>query len=285
MLMNRCRVFHSAISVFLTAAVLLSGCASRKNQANIQRLPDSAMEEELEVGRQIHNSILSSFYPYTEPSIVAYVNQIGYSLTPHAERKELPYKFTVLYSDKIYATAAPGGYVYVTTRMLNFLESESQLAAVLAHEIAELQPRDSRFSPAKKFMTEATKTAAMVGPIFGQIGSLAALGFVLLNTATEINKPSLEKRVIKADANALQYMLKAGYDPQGMIDLVYKFAHADPVLMEAFRDYYEGRPISEKRYQKLQAAFEQLPLEGRSFSANAKAYQDVMQPVAQMHRA
>ena len=78
-----------------------------------------------------------------------------------------------LYSEKIYATSAPGGFVYVTTGMLTYLENEAELAGILAHEIGEQQFKDPRFSKIQKGIEHMTHGVALVGPLFGQIGALA----------------------------------------------------------------------------------------------------------------
>lgn len=235
------------------------------------------------IGQQIHSQILSSFYPYTDKKVVNYVTKVGDSLAGHARRDEIPYRFTVLYSDKIYAASAPGGFVYLTTGMLHFLDNESELAAVMAHEIAQLQYKDPQLSKTKKVLESVTRGGAMVAPAFGSIGALAALGLAVVHNMSQAQVP-MEKRLMRADARAFTYMTEAGYDPQGMIDVFYKFLNAESEMIPYFYDYYQSRPITESRVQAMQDAFEELPLEGKTFNAQYQAYQETMKGVSEMYK-
>jgi predicted Zn-dependent protease len=278
----------SLVAFLVIFVFMSSGCAasSRQNAAveeGTEKGMSPALGKEMKVGRQIHDSIMAQFYPYTEPTVVAYVNRIGHSIASHARRQELPYSFTILYDEKIHATSAPGGYVYITTGMLGFLDNEAELAAVLAHEIAQLQTRDIRLSNVKKVMDQVTQGAAIVAPLLGSIGALAMVGFVAVDATMSAVRPGTDKKARNADASALQYMVDANYDPQGLIDVQYRFLEADKSLRPYFLDYYQTHPISEKRFKSLQKAFAKLPLEGKSFSTNRETYQDMTKGIRQIY--
>lgn len=236
------------------------------------------------MGRQIHEAIVSSFRVYTEPRLVEYVNEIGRSITKVAERKNLDYQFTVLYDDRAYATEAPGGYVYVTTGFIYFLRNEAELAAVLAHEVAHLQARDPRFSLSKKVTEKVAQTGAIVAPLFGQIGMLAATAVVLLNALMESAIPSPADRLFKADEKALHYLTEAGHDPQGYLDLQAQLLNLNPEWKPYFDDYLFSRPATLGRYQMVLAEFEKLPLEGKNFTVNRDRYLEVTKGVHEIYR-
>lgn len=271
-------LFYYGLSFF----IFLNGCASAKSKNAVSDLSASAAQE-VAIGQQIHSQILSSFYPYTDKKVTEYVARVGDSLAEHARREEIPYRFTVLYSDKIYAASAPGGFVYLTTGMLYFLENEAELAAVMAHEIAQIQYKDPQLSQTRKVLESVTRGGAMVAPAFGSIGALAALGLAVVNNMA-LAKVPMEKRLMRADARAFKYMTEAGYDPQGMIDLFYKFLNAKNEIIPYFYDYYQSRPITEGRVQAMQKAFEKLPLDGKSFDTHRQAYQETMRDVAELYK-
>jgi len=175
------------------------------------------------MGAKIHQKILSQFYLYTEATVNKYVREIGAKIAKVADRKELEYRFTVLYDDNIFATSAPGGHVYVTTGVLNFLENESELAGVLAHEIGQLQYVEPYFRMSKKVVDVLYQLTLIAAPFFGAIGALAAIGMTGVNVAANYEK-SRKSRVFEADELALNYMLDAGYDPQGLLDVVYRLS-------------------------------------------------------------
>lgn len=282
--MRFCRT-QKILILILVFPLALYGCAgTQKKPLPASIVPSVSPDEEIAIGEQIHAQILSSFYPYTDPKVVSYLNEVGKSLAESAERKDLPYRFTLLYNDKIYATSAPGGFVYITTGFIYFLENEAQLAAVLAHEIGQLQEKDPKLSKSRKILEAVTRGGTMIGPAFGEIGVLAALGLVMIQAVHEKNQRSPAERLLDADRRALHYMVKAGYDPQGMVDLFYKFLHAGRDAAPYFYDYYQSRPITMERFQSLNEKFAQLPLQGEIFSTHHKRYEEMTQGVRDIYR-
>jgi predicted Zn-dependent protease len=85
-------------AVFVLLAIyFFSGCATSKNTPPFSQTPSIA-NEEVAIGEKIHAQILSSFYAYTDPKVVEYINKVGQSLAARAERKDLPYRFTIIYN-------------------------------------------------------------------------------------------------------------------------------------------------------------------------------------------
>ena len=274
---------RKTIALFLV--VLLSGCATAADRDLSNNTQANPQSEEQITGEQIHRQILSSFYPYTDPNVVRYVNQVGHKLAASAKRQELVYQFTILYNEKIYATSAPGGYVYITTGMLNFLQNEAELAAVLAHEIAELQYVNPHFSQKNENMLNtATQAGAAIAPMFGPFGSLAALGLVLLQAYTEGTKLKPEDRLLGSDKHAMEYLVKTGYDPQSLLDVQEHFLRAGEKVTPYFYDYYQSRPITEERMLSIKKEFQKLPLQDKELHMNHDEYQAVMKGVREMYR-
>ena len=277
---------YKLISAGLITVLLFSGCASQgKPGASSSTHALSADEaQEVAIGQQLHAAVLSSFTPYTDPKVTDYVERVGNALAEQSERRELPYHFTVLYSDKIYAASSPGGFVYLTTGMLYFIENEAELAAVLAHEIAQLQYRDPKNTRASKVLDSVTKSGAMVGPAFGQIGVLAMLGLMAVNSVSQPHLLNSEQKLIQADKKAMTYMMQAGQDPQGMVDLFYKFLKSGNEKVPYFYDYYQSRPITEKRFEALNKNFSKLPLHDKNFNTHRQVYQDSIRGVQEIYK-
>ena len=274
----------------LTALFLIFcvGCAHPKTPpyeggpvTNSQFLNSNSRE--IEVGRQIHQAIVTSFHVYTEPRVIGYVTRMGRSVSRSAERKDLQYQFTVLYDERIYATEAPGGYVYITTGFLNFIQNEAELASVLAHEIAELQFRELRFSKSRQAMLAATTAGTVAAPLLGPFGGLAALGLVLLNSSSQ-SEWTPEERIKKSDEKALRYLVKAGLDPQGYLDLMIRFLNPDPRWAPYAFDYLSSRSVTLQRYQDALAQFQKLDLEGRNLSVFRGRYLEMTKGVRQIYQ-
>ncbi|HNX68111.1 MAG TPA: M48 family metalloprotease [Candidatus Omnitrophota bacterium] len=268
----------------LTVSLLCSGCASTTERGLDAPPPAAHLSAEQKVGEQIHREILASFHPYTDLRVVRYVNDTGHSLAVHAKRQDIDYKITILYSEKVYATSAPGGYVYITTGMLNFLQNEAELAAVLAHEIAHQQYVDPRFARHDDAINLAAQAGSAIGPMFGPLGSLGALGLVLLQAYNESSHKTPEERLLESDKVALQYLLKAGYDPQALLDVQEHFLKAGEKMTPYFYDYYQSRPITEARMAAMKKEFQKLPLMDKDLTMDPVEYQDVTKGVREIYR-
>lgn len=279
-------MLRRSIALYSCFLILLSGCATRAEYDRpAAPSKNTHLTEEQKTGEDIHNEILKSFHTYTDPKVVKYVEDLGHSLACQAKRHDLDYRFTILYSEKIYATSAPGGYIYVTTGMLNFLVNEAELAAVLAHEIGELQSVDRRFTKRDDVMNAAAQAGSAVGPMFGPLGSLASLGLVLLQAYDESTFKTPEERLLAGDALALKYLMNAGYDPQALMDVQERFLKAGEKMTPYFYDYYQSRPITEARMRALKKAFEKLPLSGKSLITDPLEYQETTKGVREICKA
>jgi len=267
--------------------MLLSGCASQQGSSLPKASVHSAVEplsSEMEIGQKIHAQILSSFYVYTDQHVVDYLNGLGRRLASHAERQDLDYRVTLLYSDKIYATSAPGGFVYITTAMMSTVQSEAELAAILAHEIARLQYRDPSLSEARKTLQEVTKAGAMVASVFGPIGALAAMGLVGINAAATPHSRTPEKQLEEADHLAMAYLVASGLDPQAMLDVLERFMTLQQSDLPRYYDYYQARPITQDRAAAIQLDFNQINLEGKTFETGYQEYQELSRGVREIYR-
>ena len=257
---------HQILSLLLAFSILISGCARNSKTIN-----SSASSLETELGNAIHQQILQTVPVYQEQGLNEYVQDIGHRIAAQAHRKKLAYRFVVLQDDRIYATFAPGGYVYVTTGFFQFLRSEIELAGILAYEIAALQYQDPRLSRLKKSFELVLRTGSYVAPAFGAIGALSVIGLALVGAATNGEKSQL-RRVEEADRRALQYMIQSGYDPQGLLDPLYRMKDPRSPDRAYLYDYLQSHPIDYIRLEKLSANFQKLPLENRHFEAGHESF-------------
>lgn len=254
-------------AVFSVILIWLGGCAT-PNTPPVMKV--SASSHELATGEILHRQILADFELHPDPALQSYVQTIVLKLSQHAERK-LDYKVTVLKDERIYAISAPGGKIYITSSFLTFLKNEAELAAVLGHEIGELQFLDPHFDPLKKTISGATKAGQMIGPFFGQIGALATLGLVTLQ-AVYLNDPGLGTRIESSDRWAMHAMLNEKYDPQALLNVLEHFAKYDRQALSLFYDYYQSRPITVDRLRAAHEEFGKLKLGELELKTNFEEY-------------
>ncbi len=273
---------------FVMALTIFAGCArvpaDGAQAGAVRDSPGYVNEREAEMGQQIHQAILSSFRIYSEPRLVRYVKSVGRSLARQARRQDLIYRFTVLYDPRVYATEAPGGFIYLTTGFLNFLQNEAELAALLANEIALLQFQDPRFSRSHRVLGVVAQTGAIVAPFFGSIGVLAATGLVLLNAFRESRIEPPTERFGEADEIALHSMVRAGHDPQAYLDLFGRVMNPDPAWAAYLYDYVASHPVTMDRMQGMAAEFEKLPLVDKSFDVNRNHFLEMTKGVREIYQ-
>ena len=94
-----------------------------------------SLEQEIQFGENMSAILLGTRGLNTNKALNQYVNHVGMWLASNTNRTDLPWHFGVIDSDAINAFAAPGGYIFITSGMVNTMNSEAELAAVLAHEI------------------------------------------------------------------------------------------------------------------------------------------------------
>ncbi len=150
---------------------------------------------------------------YANDAVQRYVSSIGMAMAKRSERPGLPWEFHVIDDPAVNAFAAPGGFIFVTRGILGYLNSESQLASVIGHEIGHVA---AKHSVAMLSQQELTQTGlgvfAVVKPelargIAGQLAGAAAQLYFLKYSRDD-------ERM--ADQLGHRYSVKAGYDPREM---------------------------------------------------------------------
>jgi hypothetical protein len=193
---------------------------------------------EIGTGKQYSMEIEKSSHLVTDPVVVEYINRIGQNLVKNSDSK-VPFTIKVLDTDEINAMALPGGFFYVNSGLILACDSEDELAGVMAHEIAHVAAHHAA--------REMTKMNYM------QIGQIPLIIFTQgtwtgygIYEASQLAVPLTflqfsREYEAEADFLGIQYMYKAGYDPQGMVSIFEKLdaleKHKPGALSKAFSDH------------------------------------------------
>jgi Zn-dependent protease with chaperone function len=145
-----------------------------------------------------------------DPAVDAYVSAVGKRLAAAAPGAKYPYQFEVINLSEGNAFSLPGGFLYISRGMLEFVSTEGQLAGVLAHEIAHVALRHGTNQ-----VTKANMTRAIFGAPAHGIGIMRKLGGVGLNVLFLKFSRTAEEQ---ADVVGAQIMAAAGYDPREMAE-------------------------------------------------------------------
>ena len=205
-------------SVGLAAvALLLSACATN---------PVTGKKEIMLVGEGQELSIGAQNYApmrqaeggdyVMDSGLIAYVQGVGQRVAAVSDRK-LPYDFTVLNSSVPNAWALPGGKIAVNRGLLTALKSESELAAVLGHEIVHAAARHSAQQMSRSMLLQGGMVAAQIASADSDYGNLYVLGANL--GAQLLMQRHGREAELEADKYGVEYMHKAGYDPRGAVTL------------------------------------------------------------------
>ena len=193
---------------------------------------------EIRVGKQYSMEVEKSAHLITDPVIVEYVNRIGQNLVKNSDAK-VPFTIKVIDSDEINAMALPGGFFYVNTGLIMNCDEEAELAGVMAHEISHVVAHHAARQQTKMNYV----TIASIPLIIYTSGSYTGYG---IYEATQLAIPLTFlkfSRMDEAEADYLgvQYMYKAGYDPQAFVTLFEKLdsleKHKPGTLAKAFSDH------------------------------------------------
>lgn len=165
------------------------------------------------MGAQSHKSILKQKKRYNNPALQAYVNNIGQALAKKSHRNNIRFTFTILDDPSVNAFALPGGYVYITTGIMAYLNSEGELAGVLGHEIGHVTARHG-----VKQQSAGMASAILVDLIAKKAGS--GTGKSLNQLGTALLRGYGRDHELQADKLGAEYLARVGYAPENMIDVV-----------------------------------------------------------------
>jgi predicted Zn-dependent protease len=177
---------------------------------------------EKEIGLEEHEKVLASTRLYKDEELRAYVTKVGNKVAAASHRPDLEYHFTIIDSPDINAFALPAGYVYVNRGLLTFMNSEAELAAVLAHEIGHITARHAVQQQARGTLA---RTAATVGGIVTAVATGSGyVGSQISEVASIWAQSGLSgfgrEAELEADSLGAGYLFDAGYDPHAVIDVI-----------------------------------------------------------------
>ena len=167
--------------------------------------------QEISLGASQHKQVLKRYKPYNNAALQAYVKNIGQQLAKHSHRSNIAYKFTVVDDPSINAFALPGGYIYITTGLMAYLNSEAQLAGVLGHEIGHVTARHGVRQQSRNM---ATNILASV--LINKVGNAQAIQQI----STAVTRGYGRKHELESDRLGAEYLARVGYRPENMIKVV-----------------------------------------------------------------
>ena len=213
--------------------------------------------QEVELGQRVSEEVEAEMPLLNDPRIVGYVRQVGAKVASKAVRQDVVYTFKVIDDpNQANAFAVPGGNIYIFSGLLARMDSEAELAAVLGHETAHIAERHSMEALTRRVgygvMLQAVlgDNAAAWEQILADVGG--TLVFLKFSRADEE----------EADVLGLEYMFNAGYNAQGMVDLLELFVELSQRELSAIEMWLSTHPDSRERVEIVKGLIEEYSLEG-----------------------
>lgn len=229
-LLSGCKFITGLTKVATTVAVATGSLDSQHadsinkgTEAVAKTFEDITPSQEYYIGRSVAAMVIKEYKPWDDKQANEYLNVLGNVLSKVSDKPQTfgGYHFLVMETEEINAFAAPGGFILVSRGLLKCCNSEDEVAAVLAHEIAHIQHGHALQAIQKGRVTGAlTVLAAESAKSFGgeEIAELTNIFEGSLNDiiGTMVNSGYSRKFETQADKSAITIMRRAGYNPTAL---------------------------------------------------------------------
>lgn len=199
--------------------------------------------QEIANGKEFDRQITSQFQVVTDPLENAWVNQIGQSLWTQTARKDVPYNVKILGDSTVNAFSTEGGFIYVDEGLLDFVQSDDELAGVLGHETGHVE---------RRHVVNLTNKASILNILFG-VASIFSPWVYRFGQVAEAGIVAKMQRddEYQADSYGLLLMSRAGYDPDSMVSFM-RHLNATHTGHDSIVDkYFADHPGTPDRIKRL----------------------------------
>jgi predicted Zn-dependent protease len=238
-----------------------------------------SLEKEIALGKGLAQDIERQAKIIDDPVIAEYVNRIGQNLVRNSDVK-VPVTIKVIDSEEINAFALPGGFFFVNSGLILRAETESELAGVMAHEIAHIAARHgTRQASRGQIVNLATIPLIFMGGWAGygvrQAASiLIPLGFLTFSRGFET----------EADLLGLQYLYKAGYDPTSFVDFFEKLQSDEKRKPGTMAKVFSSHPPTGDRIENTQKNIGEILKAKPEYVVTTSEFNDVKERLMAMNK-
>jgi predicted Zn-dependent protease len=238
-------MLRRTIPIFTIVSLLCAICPARIGATSTQA--------EIAMGQAEDQQIVASSVIETDPLLNAYVQGIAGNLWNQVQRKDVPYSVKIIKDSQVNSFATMGGFVYINEGLIDFVQSDDELASVMGHETGHIERRHVLTANSKAEILDILfGIASIFSPILYEFGGLAEAGLLM--------KISREDE-IQADRYGLQLMSRAGYDPEAMVTIMAHLGVLQDEHDDAVSKYLEDHPDPKARVAHLMGYPELDPTE------------------------
>jgi len=252
----------------ITALILagLMGCATNPITGN-DELMFYSVEDDFKMGATYAPQILKVLEgKIADEGLQRYIDRIGQKIALVCHHPDWEYHFIAVEHESVNALALPGGYIYITRGMLEKLETEAQLAAILGHEATHVVARHSTAQMSKKRLMDTATLATLVSGVAPP--EVVQLSLITNQVMTMQYSREDEK---ESDLAGLSYMVAAGYDPNGMLEIMQILQKEHPGGKQY--EFFSTHPHPENRFYYIQARIEKRYANREGLKVGRASYQ------------
>ncbi|MGH9512473.1 MAG: M48 family metallopeptidase [Terriglobales bacterium] len=229
-----------------------------------------SLEKQIAMGKAFSQQVESQSKLINDPVITEYINRLGQNLVRNSD-SQVPFTIKVIDSDEINAFALPGGFFYVNSGLILAADEEAELAGVMAHEIAHVAAcHAARENTRGNLMNLASIPLIFVGGPIGYAGYEAA-GLAVPLTFMKFSR-GFEA---EADYLGLEYMYKAGYDPQAFISFFEKVQAEEKKKPGTLSKAFASHPQTPDRIAKSQEEIATILPARPEYKVDTSEFEDV----------
>src|ERR1700724_3039987 len=208
-----------------------------------------SIEKEIALGKGLAQEVERSSKLIDDPVVTEYVNRVGQNLVRNSDA-QVPFTIKVIDSDVVNAFALPGGFFYVNSGLILHADEESELAGVMAHEIAHVCARHGTKQATKGEIINLASIPAMIFIPYTWAGYAIYQGMNFAIPLTFLKFTRDQER--EADFLGLQYMYKAGYDPNAFVSFFEKVEALEKKQPGTIPKVFSSHPPTPDRIESAQ---------------------------------
>lgn len=259
------------LTVFAAILLLVMSAIAQQRNSDIENIGNRDInrgefqvgvpnvEAEIAIGRNLAWELEQNVTLLNNPVVVDYVNRVAQNVVKNSDAK-LPFTIKVIDSAEVNALGLPGGFLYITTGLIQTADNEAQLAAMMAHAVAHVTARHAAEQQGRATLINMaalplTISSSVPSTVFPGLGSpTVPLSFLKWSRAA----------VEEADWLGLQYLYKAGYDPTAMVEFFERVATLSVVRRPVSESFSTHPRIEDRIAQSLKNIRTYLPARQRN---------------------